>query len=152
MRDLILTVFMIGLFATAAAAQFTVKLDVRANDRALEDQTRSLILGEFESVKDIAFSKDAKFGLTLEVIKRPIGENTADIYVSVVATSAASCVLALDSNGRVESRQGCREFLTLNTFVGRETELEEIAGDIASGFNSYVLEPLREVSRQNGQL
>lgn len=144
MRNLlILALLSVFCLQNASAQSFEVTLKTGSEDGVLEQSFADKLRDEFANLKDVRISDRGKFGLLVELTKRPVGGGEFDVFVATVSTSAAMCVVGIDEKGRVTSRQSCEEFLTSRSHVGRVGELDEIAREIVSGFNGFVLEPLR---------
>ncbi|MDH3493765.1 MAG: hypothetical protein OEM82_09465 [Acidobacteriota bacterium] len=143
MRYLLILAMLAGLCVQSVSGQFEVTFKVGSNDAELENSFAEKLQDEFAVHKDVKISERGKFGLLVEIIKRPVGGGEFDVFIATVSTTAAMCIVGMDEKGRVHSRQTCKEFLTSRTHIGRLGELDDIAEEIVSGFNGFVLEPLR---------
>ena len=143
-RNALLIVLMAAC-GPALAAQYPVRLEISASDVEIEAVFRTAIVAEIEKIPDVRIEDEGKFGLLVQLIRRPEAGETDDIFISAVSTSQTVCILEQEPSGRVVSRQSCTEFLASNTYIGRLDESRKLAQDIVSSFDAYVLNPLREI-------
>lgn len=144
LKNSFLLVFIL-VSGVSVAGQYPVKLEVSATDNILEAEFRQAITDEIQKIPDVRLGDTGRFGLIVQLIRRPGSGPADDIFVSAVSTARSVCILEQEANGRVVSRQSCREFLTSNTYIGRMDESRKLAQDIVLSFDSYVLNPLREI-------
>ena len=142
---LFIAIFVFG--GITATAQFDVSLKISANDPFLERDVENAVRIEFGKIKDVKLAEKGKFGLLIELIKRPVGKDIFDVFISTVSTSGAVCIVRAKRKRKVFSRQSCKEFLTANSYVGRSNELLEITEQIVREFDGFVLEPLRGIEQ-----
>ena len=145
MRKLFLLAVIFIFSAVTISAQFEVELNVGSTDPELGNSFGAALRTEFGKIRDVRQKPGGKFGLTVELIKRAVGTDTFDVFISTVRTSAEACIVGQDERGRVYSRRKYEEFLSSRSYVGRSNELDEIAKEIVGGFNGFVLEPLRNI-------
>ena len=138
--------FLILAFATqVASAQFSVRLQVDSSSSILEKELQDALRDEFSKLKDVTIASKGDFDLVVQLLERPTGTAEADIFISTVSTSAATCIVGEDENGKVYSRQRCKEFLSSDIHAIRRSELKKIAKEIVMGFDGFALEPLRNI-------
>lgn len=148
MKYFLILALLAGFCVESASGQFDVIIKVGSNDAELESSFADKLRLEFAAFNDVRIVDRGRFGLLVELMKRPVGNGEYDVFIATVSTTAAMCVVGIDDKGKVTSRQTCQEFLTSRTHVGRLGELDEIAIEIVNGFNGFVLEPLRGLDQQ----
>lgn len=145
MKKLFASFFLISLMTISGfALDFTISVDVRAEDERVKQAVEKFVIQELSAIKDVQIVEKGNWNIRIMVLRHKLEDQKTFTYsLSAVMSSQAKCS-AIGVEQTKASSETCDRLEDFATYMGGEKNLQTMSKEFVSDFDANILEFMRE--------